>query len=313
MSITIERTVPGVATTTLPQRRWGKSEERVPVLGLGTAPAGMGLTNEEAVALYHAAIDRGVTYLDTAPGYQRAQVQLGEVLPARRDEVFLATKCYAGTAEEALRIHEQSLRDMRIEQVDLLYAHCIGSFEPEQLLGPEGVFAGLLEAKRRGWTRYIGFTAHHCTGRAATLLQAAAAGNLEIDGVMLAMNYADRHTYGFEEQVLPLAQTLDLGVAAMKVYGGGKEMNYEAHRESALGQRSHHLAFRYALGLAGVAVAVIGMYTLEQLERNIAWARAWEALTGEEQERLDEEGRVVAAEWGPHFGDVSAPSQSSDE
>ena len=93
---------PHATPAPLPQRRFGKTHERVPVLGLGTAPAGMGLADDEAVALYHAAIDRGVTYLDTAPGYQRAQSQLGQVLPSRRDEVFLATKCFAGTAQEAL-------------------------------------------------------------------------------------------------------------------------------------------------------------------------------------------------------------------
>src|SRR5262249_49921813 len=73
----------------LPQRRFGKTGEQVPVLGLGTGPAGFGLADDAAVALYHAAIDRGVTYLDTAPGYGRAQAQLGQVLPRRRDEVFL--------------------------------------------------------------------------------------------------------------------------------------------------------------------------------------------------------------------------------
>jgi len=287
------------ATSALPQRRFGKTEERVPVLGLGTAPAGFSLSDEDAVALFHAAIDRGVTYLDTAPGYNRAQAQLGQVLPSRRDEVFLATKCYAATAAEALQIHEQSLRDLETDRVDLLYAHCVGSFEPEQLLAPDGVFAGLREARRRGWTRYIGFTAHHLPARSVALLQ-----ELEIDAVMLAMNYADRHTYGFEEKLLPLAGSLDLGIACMKVYGGAKEMNYEKFRVSALGERNHHAAFRYALGLPGVAVAVIGMFTQEELERNVAWARAWEPLTGEEQERLHDEGRALAAEWGPHFGEA---------
>jgi predicted aldo/keto reductase-like oxidoreductase len=259
----------------------------------------MGLPDDEAVALYHAAIDRGVTYIDTAPGYGRAHQQLGQVLPARRGGVFLATKCYAATAAEALQIHEQSLQDLQTDHVDLLYAHCVGSFEPEQLLAPDGVFAGLREAQRRGWTRFIGFTAHHQPARPITLLE-----SVEVDAVMLAMNYADRFTYGFEERVLPRGQSLDLGIAAMKVYGGAREMKYETPRASALGERSHHLAFRYALGLPGVAVAVIGMFSVEELERNIAWAQSWEPLTGEEQERLNEEGRTVATEWGPHFGAV---------
>jgi hypothetical protein len=283
----------------LPHRRFGKTEEQVPILGLGTAPGGIGLPDEEAIALIHAAIDRGVTYLDTAPGYDRAHLQLGEVLPARRSEVFVATKCYAATAQEALRIHEQSLRDMRIDYVDLLYAHCVGSFDPEQLLAPEGVFAGLREAQRRGWSRFIGFTAHHHPAKALACLE-----RVEVDAVMLAMNYADRHTYGFEERILPRAHALDVGVAAMKVYGGARSMDYAAHRVSALGDRNHHAAFRYALSLPGVAVAVIGMFTLEELEQNIAWAMEWEPLTAEEEEHLAGEGRVVAAEWGPHFGDV---------
>jgi len=283
----------------LPERRFGKTEERVPILGLGTAPGGIGLTDEEAVALLHAAIDRGVTYLDTAPGYNRAHSQLGQVLPARRREVFLATKAFASTAEEVLRIHEQSLHDLRVEDVDLLYVHCVGSLDPEQVLAPDGAFAGLREAQRRGWTRYIGFTAHHSPWKAEKILR-----EVEVDAVMLAMNYVDRHTYGFEEKVLPLARSLDVGVACMKTFGGAREMNYELHRVSHLGERNHHLPFRYALGLPGVSLAVIGMFTLEELERNIAWARAWEPLTAEEQERLDTEGRDLAGEWGPHFGTV---------
>lgn len=283
---------------TVPHRRFGKTDEQVPLLGLGTAPAGFGLPDEAAVRLFHAAIDRGITYLDTAPGYARAQVQLSEVLATRREEVFLATKCFASTAEEALRIHEQSLRDLRTERVDLLYAHSIGSLEPEQLLAPDGVFAGLREAQRRGWARYVGFTAHHHPAKVARVLR-----EVEVDAVMLAMNFADRYTYGFEEQVLPLAAERDLGVCAMKVYGGAKEMNYEVNHFSLL-EQGHHTAFRYALGLPAVATAVIGMYTVEEIERNIQWAQSWEPLTGEETERLTETGRELAGEWGAHFGDV---------
>ena len=119
-----------LASEPLPTRRFGKTNERVPVLGLGTGPGGIGMADDEAIALYHAAIDRGVTYLDTAPGYIQAHAQLGEVLPSRRSEVFLATKAFAKSADVLLQIHAQSLKDLRTDQVDLLYAHCIGSLEP---------------------------------------------------------------------------------------------------------------------------------------------------------------------------------------
>ena len=297
-------TAASAASLPLPTRRFGKTGERVPILGLGSAPAGIGLTDEQAAELFHTCLDRGVTYIDTAPGYNRAHVQLGQVLPQRRDEVFLATKAFAGTADELYAIHEQSLRDLNTDCVDLLYAHCIGSFEVEKVLAPDGVFAGLRELKRRGLTRYIGFTSHHHTPRSAELLQRVESGDLEVDAVMLAMNFVDRHTYGFERRVLPLAEKLDLGVACMKVFGGARDMDYEKHRVSHLGDRPHHPAFRYALGLPGVAVAVVGMFTLEELERNLEWAKTWEPLTGPEAERLDEQGRAIAAEWGPHFGEA---------
>src|SRR5262245_50326332 len=117
------------AVEVLPQRRLGKTGERVPVLGMGTGPGGSGLDDAEAIRLYETAIDRGVSYLDTAPGYGRAQHQLGEVMRRRRAEVFLVTKTWTASGEEALSILEQSLRDLRTEQVDLVYAHCVGSFE----------------------------------------------------------------------------------------------------------------------------------------------------------------------------------------
>jgi predicted aldo/keto reductase-like oxidoreductase len=290
--------------TVLPERRFGRTEERVPILGLGTAPAGFALPDEEAVALFHAALDRGITYFDTAPGYERAQVQLGQMLPARRHEVFLATKCWTAKRDEALQIHEQNLRDLQTDHVDLLYAHCVGNFEPEEMLAPDGVFAGLVEAQRRGWTRHIGFTAHNNLPRVEAVLKGLAEQGVEISAVMLAMNYADRHTYNFEGRLLPRAGELDLGVAAMKVYGGAKGMDYKNERVSQLGERDHHQAFRYALGLPGVATAVIGMFTVAEIEQNVAWAQEWEALTPEDGERLNEEGRGVAAEWGAHFGEV---------
>jgi predicted aldo/keto reductase-like oxidoreductase len=294
---------PELSVEPLPQRRFGKTGERVPLVGLGTGPGGIGLPDHEAIPLYEAAIDRGITYVDTAPGYQRAHAQLSEVLPSRRDEVFLVTKAFAATAAEVLAIHEQSLKDLKVESVDLLYVHCVGSFEPEQLLAADGPFAGLAEARRRGWTRYTGFTAHHHPWKAELLLNEALRGNLELDAVMLAMNFADRHTYGFERRVLPLAEKLDLGVAVMKVYGGAQDMKYDVNRHSQL-TGGHHSAFRYALGLPGASLAVIGMNTVAEVERNIAWARNWEPLTGEEEERLEVEGRELSTQWGPHFGDV---------
>ena len=287
----------------LPHRILGKTGERVPVLGLGTGPGGFGLADKMAVRLYHRAIDLGITYIDTAPGYDRAQVQLGEVMRERRDQVFLATKASAEDGERALEILEQNLKDLQTEQVDLAYVHSMGNKDVDRVLGPDGSLAGLREAQRRGWTRYVGFTAHDTPWKSARALREA-----EVDVVMLGMNFADRHTYHFEEEVLPLAATRNVGVAAMKVYGGALDMEYKKPTPSALaalGPHDHGLAMRYALDLPGVSIAVIGVYNEEELVQNVAWARNPIPLAAAEEALLKKLGPEIAAEWGEHYGPVA--------
>ncbi|MBT5830004.1 MAG: hypothetical protein HOH77_07405, partial [Candidatus Latescibacteria bacterium] len=64
-------------------------------------------------------------------------------------------------------------------------------------------------------------------------------------------------------------------------------------------------ALRYALGLQGVSTAVVGMYSLVELEQNIAWARNYAPLTTEALTILDGEGKTLAKDWGEHFGPLA--------
>ena len=98
---------------TLPQRVLGKTGERVPILGLGTACGGWGCPDVQAIELYEQAIDRGVTYLDTAPGTSAPSASSSHVVPRRRDEIFLVTKSPTADGAEAVRLLEQNLRDLR--------------------------------------------------------------------------------------------------------------------------------------------------------------------------------------------------------
>ena len=291
----------------VPKRVLGKTGEIVPILGLGTAPAGMGLEDAAAIELFHAAVDRGVTYLDTAPGYGRAQKQLGQMLTERRDEVFVVTKVLTSSAAKALEILQESLKDLAVDQVDLTYVHDVGGLDTDEVLSANGALEGLREAQRRGWTRYLGFSAHNRPHKAARILREA-----EVDVVMLGMNYADRYTYNFEELVLPLVVERNVGVAAMKVYGGAESMNYEtgpteSKRKSALaahGPHDHQKALRYALGLPGIALAVIGMYNEEELAENLSWVKDYSPLNPLDLPALDRDGRKIAEAWGPHYGPV---------
>ena len=203
------------STAPLPTRRLGKTGLRVPLVGYGTAPGGSGLSDREAIELLHQAIDRGVTYLDTAPAYERAQRQLRSVLAERRDEVIVATKVPVDGAAEALASLTGSLQDLGTDHVDIAYVHSLGGRDVDRVLAADGALAGLRQAQRAGMTRFVGFTSHNRPRQSTRVLR-----ECEVDVIMVALNYGDQHTYGFERQVLPEARRHDVGVAAMKVYGG---------------------------------------------------------------------------------------------
>ncbi|MCY3666344.1 MAG: aldo/keto reductase [Gemmatimonadetes bacterium] len=286
----------------LPQAIFGKTGEHVPLLGLGTAPGGFGLADADAIALFERAIDLGVTYIDTAPGYERAQSQLAHIVPHCRGELFLVSKAHTAHYQEALDIVEKTLETLGTDHLDLVYVHSLGHLDVEQVLAKDGALAGLREAQRRGWTRYIGITAHHAPWKSAKVLR-----EVEIDACMFALSFVDCHIYNFEEVVLPLARAQNAGVAAMKVYGGTIGMDYHKPRPSELansGFDDHERALRYALGLPGVSLAVIGVYNEEELVQNIEWMRRYTPLDAGEQQTLLALGRGFARQWGPHYGPV---------
>jgi len=112
---------------------------------------------------------------------------------------------------------------------------------------------------------------------------------------MNAVNFADRYTYNFEEVVWPYAAELGVGLAAMKVFGGGII-------RSDLPEDLVPLARRYAWGVPGAALAVIGMGSEAELRDNIAAAINYAPLSEEERTALEPVGRAWAARWGLHFG-----------
>ena len=76
-------------------RQLGKDGPEVPVICFGTWPLGGAfgaIEYDQAITTLRAAIDAGLTFLDTAESYFDSQAKIGEAIDGRRDEVFLATK-----------------------------------------------------------------------------------------------------------------------------------------------------------------------------------------------------------------------------
>lgn len=287
----------------LPQRTLGKSGVRVPVLGLGTAPAGL-RSRTEAARLYDEAISAGVTYMDTAPefaGYGVAQVALGDVLNSRRDEVFLVTKCYEPDGEKALALLKKNLAELRTDYADLVYSHSIGDdkMDPKTVMGKRGVMRALEKARADGLCRFVGVSGHNRPGRFLEAMK-----HFDVQVMMNAVNFVVRHVYNFEEQVWPVAQDKGVGLVAMKVFGG-----MDRSRGGAKGGRvtgdDMPMAFRYAMGLPQVTTVVLGCYDSEELAQAVHWARSFKPLSDDESEELLARGKRYAADWGKPYGPVA--------
>lgn len=260
-----------------PARTLGRTGVTVPLIGYGTAPLGKEkkIPRDVGVRCLNHAIDRGITYLDTSPDYGSEPI-VGDVMRTRRNEVFLATKVNKRSKDGALQELHESLEKLQTDHVDLIQVHAVNSWADwEQAIAPDGVIAGLQQARDRGQVRFIGITGHarpEILGHALT--------QLPFDTVLVALGMADRLVTSPETFCLPRAQERGIGVIAMKVFGHGA---FE----------SRDLALRYSLGLPGVSLAILGLDSVDQIDEAVENAAAFRPLEEQEEARLIEEVRPL--------------------
>jgi aryl-alcohol dehydrogenase-like predicted oxidoreductase len=288
----------------LPTRVLGRTGAKVTILGLGTAPLGEARGDvSEAAKIFAEVIDHGVTYVDTARGYGIAEEALGQILPARRDKIFLVTKCWTDSGQQAQKSFEASLRTLKTDHVDLVHIHHVGGKDIDKVLAKDGILEYLLTQKAAGKTRFIGISGHARPPRFLKMLETD-----QIDVLMAVMNYADRNIYDFEGKVLPECRKRNVGVVAMKVYAGIKG-GFPNHPKGWVGCNTPAellpKALAYALDLQGVSVANIGPFTMEQAIQNVELAHQYKPLTDPERKELLAYGEKLAQTLGPRYGPVA--------
>ncbi len=289
----------------LPKRVLGRTGVSISTFTLGTAPCGSSpKTSPEQVAkIVNTAIDHGCTSIDTARAYGNAEEGIGRGLGRRRHQVFLATKVLPRDVEEAKKSLAESLRLLKTDYVDLLYYHHVGGADLRKAFDDDGLFTWLVRQKQRGTCRFIGVSGHNVPLEFDAFLKTG-----EVDAMLLAMNFADHYTYNFEEKVVPLCRQYNVGVVAMKVFGGAhRKKGYYQDPEAPPQIDVKHLnsAIRYALGIPGVVTVNIGAHKPEQVVANIEMVRDYKPLSEDEALHLASAGRRLAAEWGTHFGPLA--------
>ena len=110
------------------------------------------MDERQAIATTHAAIDAGVTFIDTAESYRASEEVLGRALAGRRGDVFLATKISGDHSAEHIReALGNSLRALRTDYVDLYQIH---GPKPEWPI--EDTMGELVRHRDEGKIRYLG-------------------------------------------------------------------------------------------------------------------------------------------------------------
>src|SRR4051794_35579305 len=145
------------------QRKFGKTDMTVSVLGFGGAEIGFeGASDDTVERLLGDALDAGLNVIDTAECYMDSEEKIGKAVAHRRGDFHLFTKCghpeTPGVGdwrpESLLASIERSLKRLRTDRVDLVQLHSCSLDD----LKKGDVIAALQTARDKGQTRYIGYS-----------------------------------------------------------------------------------------------------------------------------------------------------------
>jgi aryl-alcohol dehydrogenase-like predicted oxidoreductase len=205
-------------------RPFGRTGETISAIGMGGFHLGKSaLTDAEATRLMHAAIDRGITFMDNCWDYNkgRSELRMGEALDqgGYRDRVFLMTKVDGRTKKEAADQIDTSLKRLRTDRIDLVQHHEILRFDdPDRVFAEGGAMEAFTEAKQAGKLRYIGFTGHKHPRIHLQMLAVAEERGFHVDAVQMPLNVMDAHFRSFAHLVLPYLVEHGIAPLAMKTF-----------------------------------------------------------------------------------------------
>ena len=258
----------------MPQRLLGRTGEKVSAIGLGGFHIGNPVLESESLKIIRSAIDRGITFMDNCWDYHegKSEVRMGKALrDGYRDKVFLMTKIDGRSKTGAAAQIEESLRRLQTDHVDLLQFHeIIRMDDPDKIFASGGALEAVLEAKKAGKLRYIGFTGHKDPSIHLHMLQTAAQHQFRFDTVQMPLNVMDAHYRSFEHQVLPVLLKEQIGVLGMKSMGSGDILKSKVVQPIE--------CLHYALNLP-TSVVINGIDSMKLLDQAFEAARTFKPMS----------------------------------
>lgn len=247
----------------------GKTGLKVTTLGFGCMITSDGSVVERAA-------DIGITYFDTARGYQGGNNErmVGAALKAKRKNLVLSTKTHAGSREEALRDLDTSLRELGTDFVDIWYLHAKSA--PNQVA--EDLLDAQQTAKKAGKIRFAGVSTH--SGQKD--LMPWLAKNPLVDVILTSYNFTMEP---FMQGVIEEAAKAGKGIVAMKVMAGGirRANPNDPNQQKLKREGAMTAALKWVLQNPNVHTTVPSMTDMDQLDDNL---RAMSQRFGAEEQKI---------------------------
>jgi len=246
-------------------RTLGRTGLKIPVVS-------MGVMNADNPAVVQAALDAGITFLDTAWGYQRGQNEkmIGQVIAGRpRDSFMIATKVpgpnrdramqgldNAGIEKAFLAKFDECLVRLGLDHVEILYLH---NNTEQAHVQNEAIIGALQKAKKAGKCRFIGITTH--SNEPAVIRATVEAKAYDV--ILTAYNFRQDHRDEVRKAIAEAAAA-GLGIVAMKTQAGAY---WDKEKQDKINQRA---ALKWALNDPNVTTAIPGFTTFDQLKEDFS-------------------------------------------
>ncbi len=240
------------------------------------------------------AMAHGINYYDTAWGYHdgNSETVLGAALRKYpRESYHLATK-FPGydlaNMQKVQEIFERQLEKCGVDYFDFYLFHNVCEMNIDAYLDPKyGIFDYLVEQKRAGRIKHLGFSAH---GNIPVLERFLNAYGKEMEFCQIQLNYLD-WTFQDAKVKVELLNKWRLPVWVMEPLRGGKLAKLPESVEHELkalrpDEGIPAWAFRFLQGVPGVTMVLSGMSNAEQLKANVATFETDKPLTEAELEKL---------------------------
>ena len=233
-------------------RSLGRTGLSVSEIGLGTEFL-LGLPQDDAAAVIHAALDRGINYVDMFWAQPEFRDSMGAAFRGRRGDAFITAHLgsivrdgqYAVSRDPAVctQFFVDYLTRMGTDHVDVLFVHnCNAPDDYETVASPGGLIELARSFAGQGKARFVGFSTHNVV----TALRAIESG--AIDVLMFPVNLASYAVPG-KDRLLEACAEHDVGLVAMKVFGGGSLLrdkrivelqDFQMGRQEMPGAPSHY-------------------------------------------------------------------------